>query len=71
MPQDGRKRFTGALAGVEDDKILLDCDGARLALAFATLTKAKLVLTDALIAEHQEAEAASAADASMPEEGKH
>ncbi len=71
VPHDGRKRFTGALAGVEDDKILLDCDGDRLAVSFTALAKAKLVLTDALIAEHQEAEAAEAADAALPEEGKH
>ncbi len=56
---EGRKRFSGVLRGVEDEAILIDCEEGRQVLAFADLAKAKLVLTDDLIAEHQAAEAAA------------
>jgi len=69
VPHDGRKRFTGILAGVDDHSILLDCEGERLVLGFREMAKAKLVLTDALIAEHQAAEAAAEADAEADVEG--
>ncbi|WP_448581654.1 ribosome maturation factor [Thermaurantiacus sp.] len=46
-----RKRFQGALAGVEDDQILLDAEGiGRVRLPFADIRSAKLLLTEALIA---------------------
>lgn len=52
---DGRKRFRGALLGVEDQdvKIRVEADGetAEIALPFEALLDAKLVLTDELIAE--------------------
>lgn len=62
VPQEGRKRFTGTLAGVEGEAVVLECEEGRVVLDFALLAKAKLVLTDALIAEHQAAEAAAAAE---------
>ena len=51
-PQDGRKRFRGLLRGVEDETVLLEEEGeAELhRLPFRAVAKAKLVLTDALIA---------------------
>jgi ribosome maturation factor RimP len=48
---DGRKRFRGILAGVEDDEVLLEIDAGTIGLKFDWLSDAKLVLTDALIAE--------------------
>lgn len=51
MPIGGRKRFTGIVLGADDThgRIRLD-DGTEVALPLADLRRAKLVLTDALIA---------------------
>ena len=48
---EGRKRFKGVLAGVEDGQVAIDLEGeAETALIpFAWLTDAKLVLTDQLM----------------------
>lgn len=48
---DGRKRFRGILAGVEDDEVLLEIPEGVIGLRFDWLADAKLVLTDDLIAE--------------------
>lgn len=52
MPFEGQRRFRGRLRGVEDDTVLLLLDeGEReLRVSFAEVAKAKLVLTDDLIA---------------------
>jgi len=55
-PVDGSKRFRGIILGLEGDTIRLRQDGADLALALANVQKAKLVLTDALIAAHRQDE---------------
>ena len=49
---DGRKRFSGKLLGVDDaDRVLVETEpGARQALPFEGIARAKLVLTDALVA---------------------
>lgn len=48
---EGRKRFRGLLAGVEDGNVLLDMDGEddTTLIPFDWIAEAKLVLTDALI----------------------
>lgn len=48
---EGRKRFKGLLAGVEDGNVLLDMDGEdeTTLIPFDWIADAKLVLTDALI----------------------
>ncbi len=66
-PKEGRKRFSGILRGVDGEAVLLDSEEGPQSLDFADLAKAKLVLTDALIAEHQAAEAAAAARAEEEE----
>ncbi|SMX33861.1 ribosome maturation factor RimP [Maliponia aquimaris] len=48
---DGRKRFRGVLAGVEDDEILVNMDEGTIGLKFDWLSDAKLILTDELIKE--------------------
>jgi ribosome maturation factor RimP len=51
FPQDGRKRFSGIVLGADDDaaRLRLD-DGMEVALRHPDIRRAKLVLTDALIA---------------------
>ncbi len=46
---DGRKRFRGVLAGVEDGEVLINVDEGTIGLQFDWLSDAKLVLTDELI----------------------
>jgi ribosome maturation factor RimP len=48
---DGRRRFKGTLAGIEDDEILVNVDEGTIGLKFEWLSDAKLLLTDELIAE--------------------
>ncbi len=50
LPVDGRRRFRGRLRGFEGENILLACEEGDVALPFADMLKAKLVLTDDLIA---------------------
>ena len=54
-PIEGRRRFSGRLCGTRDAAIVMDCDGDEVALPFAEMVKAKLLLTDALIAASQQA----------------
>ncbi len=46
---DGRRRFKGALAGVEGEDVLIDIEEGTIGLKFDWLSDAKLVLTDELI----------------------
>ena len=48
---EGRKRFKGILAGVEEGEVLIEIDEGTIGLDFDWLVDAKLVLTDDLIAE--------------------
>ena len=48
---DGRRRFKGVLAGVEDDEVLINVTEGTIGLKFEWLSDAKLVLTDELIKE--------------------
>jgi len=48
---DGRRRFKGMLAGIEDDEVLINVDEGTIGLKFDWLSDAKLVLTDDLIRE--------------------
>jgi len=49
-PVDGRKRFRGRLAGLDGDRVLIGGDWGEAAVPFDAIIRAKLVLTDALIA---------------------
>jgi ribosome maturation factor RimP len=59
---DGRKRFKGVLAGVEEDEVLINIDEGTVGLKFDWLTDAKLVLTDELIKEMLKARKAQGFD---------
>lgn len=50
---EGRKRYRGLLAGVEDNAVLIDLAGEEetAVIPFDWISDAKLVLTDALLAE--------------------
>ena len=48
---DGRRRFKGELAGVENDEVLINVTEGTIGLKFDWLSEAKLVLTDDLIKE--------------------
>jgi len=60
--QGSRKRFRGILLGLKDENIILRMpDGSDEALPFDSLSDARLVLTDALIAESLRRQKASGA----------
>ncbi len=50
---ENRRRFSGVLAGVEDNAVLLNIEGEEgtAVIPFSMIDKAKLVMTDALLAE--------------------
>ncbi|MEM8775060.1 MAG: ribosome maturation factor RimP [Pseudomonadota bacterium] len=58
---DGRKRFKGMLAGVENEEVLINVEEGTIGLKFDWLSEAKLVLTDELIKEMLKARKASGA----------
>ncbi len=53
-PIDGRRRFRGRLAGTRGERVLLALDGTNgeLEVVHADIQRAKLVLTDELLAAH-------------------
>jgi len=63
---DGRKRFKGALAGVEDEAVAIDLEGeeASTLLPFSWIVEARLVITDALMRRGADARAARLAQES-------
>ena len=50
QPQDGRKRFRGRLIGRAEDAVRLAGPAGEVRLPLAAITKAKLILTDDLLA---------------------
>ena len=51
VPVDGRKRFRGSLAGVEGEQVRLDLvDDGSVLLPFEQISRAKLIITDELLA---------------------
>ena len=50
-PIAGRRRFHGRLLGVEGEVVRLQADGGPIDLPFADIRRAKLVLTDELLAQ--------------------
>lgn len=54
VPIEGQRRFSGRLRGVQGADILLDTDSGEQRLAFNEMAKAKLLLTEELLAAAQE-----------------
>jgi ribosome maturation factor RimP len=54
QPHDGRRRFRGKLLGVEGGEVRLLVDDAPIALPLSAVTRAKLVLTEELLAASRE-----------------
>ncbi len=52
-PLDGRKRFRGRLLGIADGAVRLATEAGEARLPLAAVTRAKLVITDDLIAASQ------------------
>lgn len=52
-PRAGRRRYRGRLIGVEGDELRLDLGAEQVMLPLAAISRAKLVLTDALISATQ------------------
>lgn len=50
-PIDGRKRFRGKLLGLDGNDVVIQTQDMRASVPFKQIAEAKLVLTDALIAE--------------------
>lgn len=49
-PRNGQRRFKGRLLGTEGGAVKMDVDGETIAIDFDDIVKAKLVLTDDLVA---------------------
>ena len=43
LPRDGRRRFEGRIAGVEDGNVVLEVEGKRLGFAYGDIDRARLV----------------------------
>jgi ribosome maturation factor RimP len=57
VPQDGRKRFKGRLLGRDGEAVRLVGDGGEVRLPLAAIARAKLVLTDDLLAQARQSPA--------------
>lgn len=55
FPIEGRKRYRGILKGFADGKVTMEVDTKDYHLPIEEVSQAKLVLTDELLAAHQEA----------------
>jgi ribosome maturation factor RimP len=53
LPIEGRRKFTGRLLGIDGEVVKLKDDGGEVALPYAQIHKAKLVLTDELLRQGQ------------------
>ena len=43
LPRDGRRRYEGVLAGVEDESVVLEVEGERCSFSVAEIERARLV----------------------------
>lgn len=55
-PIDGRKRIRGRLAGVDGETIMISADGEDLAIDHADVRRARLLVTDDMLAAQEDKE---------------
>ena len=48
---DGRRRFRGRVSGTDGNDVVIDVDGERVQLHIDDIAKAKLIVTDEMIAQ--------------------
>ena len=51
-PHEGQRRYRGLLKGLDEDLVVLEQEGRTVSFPFSEILKAKLILTDELIAAH-------------------
>ncbi|MGJ3260382.1 MAG: ribosome maturation factor RimP [Rhodospirillales bacterium] len=51
---DGRRKFKGRVGGTEGSDVLIEMDGEQIRLEHAAIAKAKLVITDEMLAKLEE-----------------
>lgn len=56
VPVEGRRRFSGRLLGVDGTDVVMDVAEGEVRLPHADIQKSKLLMTDELIAAHQQAD---------------
>ncbi|MEK9672020.1 MAG: ribosome maturation factor RimP [Rhodospirillaceae bacterium] len=56
VPVDGRRRFSGRLMGVKDGRVVVAVEEGAVELPFEDVSRSKLLLTDELLAAHQQAQ---------------
>lgn len=54
---DGRRKFRGRVTGTDGNDILIDMDGTQVRLEHAAIAKAKLIITDEMLAKLEEEKA--------------
>ncbi|WP_322096129.1 ribosome maturation factor RimP [Pelagibius litoralis] len=70
MPIDGQRRFIGRIVGTRGAAMVLDCEAGEVVLPFAEMQRAKLLLTDELIAASQGPGSSGSPDSGdTPEDG--
>ena len=50
-PIEGRKRFRGKIVGIQEDNVVFLFEEKEMQIPFSQVSKAKLVLTDELVAQ--------------------
>lgn len=53
FPVEGRRRFQGRLLGTDERRVRLRVEGGEVALVFDDIRRAKLILTEELLASHE------------------
>lgn len=54
---DGRRKFRGRVSGTDGNDVLIDIDGEQVRLEHAAIAKAKLIITDEMLAKLEEEKA--------------
>jgi ribosome maturation factor RimP len=54
---DGRRKFRGRVGGTDGNDVLIEIDGEQLRLEHAAIAKAKLIITDEMLAKLEEEKA--------------